>query len=166
MSRADRPRAASPLGRILRRRPPVERPSRTELEALSAKDRQDLWDGYRHRPFHVITSVITSLGVLLSVAFTAFGLIYTAKTLQAAQEGQITDRYTKAVEQLASPAVDVRLGGIYALQRLAADSPRDRSTVRNVLAAFVRHHDFCAAEPPAPQCSAGIYDLMLARTVR
>ena len=121
------PRAASPLGRLVRRHPPVDRPSRTELEALSAKDRQDLWDAYRQRPFRVITSLITSVGVLLGVAFTAFGLIYTARTLKSAQEGQITDRYTKAVEQLASPAVDVRLGGIYALQRLAADSSRDNA---------------------------------------
>jgi Pentapeptide repeats (8 copies) len=136
------------------------------LAALSAKDRQDLWDSHRQRPFQVITALITSVGVLFGVAFTAFGLIYTARTLETAQEGQVTDRYTKAVEQLASPAVDVRLGGIYALQRLATDSSRDRLTVRNVLASFVRHHDFCVPQPPAEQCTAAIRDLYLARTAR
>lgn len=112
----------------------------------------------------MITALITSIGVLLGVAFTAFGLIYTARTLATAQEGQITDRYTKAIEQLASPAVDVRLGGIYALQRLAADSTRDRLTIRNVLAAFVRHHDFCSVRAPSEQCTAPIRDMYLART--
>ena len=143
----------------------MDKPGRAELEALSAKDRQDLWDAHRLRPFHVITALITSIGVLLGVGFTAFGLIYTARTLATAQEGQLTDRYTKAVEQLASPAVDARLGGVYALQRLAADSPRDRSTIRNVLAAFVRHHDFCSVQPPSEQCTAPIRDMYLARTI-
>lgn len=146
------------------RRRPVSPPSSAELEALPAKDRQEVWDAHRRRRFEMTTSLITSIGVLLSVAFTAFGLIYTARTLQSTQEGQITDRYTKAVEQLASPSVDVRLGAIYALQRIAVDSPKDRLTVRNVLAAFVRDHDFCTAQPPATQCAAPITDLVLARS--
>jgi hypothetical protein len=160
----DKPRASSPLGRVLHRHPPVNKPSHTELEALSAKDRQDLWDAHRQRPFQMITALITSIGVLFGVAFTAFGFIYTARTLQTAQEGQITDRYAKAIEQLASAATEARLGGIYALQRLAADSPRDCLTVRNVLAAFVRHHDFCSVQPPSGQCTAPIRDMYLART--
>jgi hypothetical protein len=165
MSPVSRPGAASPLGKIFRRHPPVGRPSRSELEALSAKDRQDLWNAHRQRPFHVVTSLITAVGLLLGVAFTAFGLVYTARTLKSTQEGQITDRYSKAVEQLASPAVEVRLGGIYALQRLAVDSSRDRLTVRNVLAAFVRQHDFCVAQPPAKQCTAAVRDLYFTRTI-
>jgi len=35
------------------------------------------------------------------------------------EQGQITDRYTKAVEQLGSDKLDVRIGGIYALERIA-----------------------------------------------
>lgn len=87
MRPSSHPRAASTLGRLLRRHSPVDRPSAAELEALSAKDRQALWDAHRQRPFQVITSLITSIGVLLGVAFTAFGLIYTARTLQSAQGG-------------------------------------------------------------------------------
>lgn len=37
-------------------------------------------------------------------------------------------------------------------------------TIRNVLAAFVRHHDFCSAQPPSQQCTAPIRDMYLART--
>jgi len=65
--------------------------------------------------------------------------------LRTAQEGQITDRYTKAVEQLGSGKAEVRLGGIYALNRLTTDSPRDRLTILNVLAAYARVH---AQDPP------------------
>lgn len=94
---------------------------------------------------HTLIQAATGLVVIGGVAFTALGLWYTARTVETAQESQITDRYTKAVEQLGSAKEDVRLGGIYALQRLAADSPRDKETIRNVLAAFVRNRDFCIA---------------------
>jgi hypothetical protein len=35
------------------------------------------------------------------------------RTYRLTQQGQITDRYTKAIEQLGSDKLDVRLGGIY-----------------------------------------------------
>ena len=37
----------------------------------------------------------------------------------------MTDRYTKAIEQLGSDKLDVRIGGIYALERIALDSDKD-----------------------------------------
>src|SRR6516164_8690295 len=37
----------------------------------------------------------------------------------------MTDRYTRAIEQLGSKELDVRIGGIYALERIARDSARD-----------------------------------------
>ena len=52
----------------------------------------------------------------------------------------MTDRYTKAIEQLGSDKLDVRIGGIYALERIARDSARDHPTVMEVLTAFIREH--------------------------
>ncbi len=68
------------------------------------------------------------------------GAYLTWRQLQVNREGQITDRYTKAVDQLGHAELDVRLGGIYALERIARDSPADRATIREVLTAFVRGH--------------------------
>ncbi|MFE9905653.1 pentapeptide repeat-containing protein [Streptomyces achromogenes] len=68
--------------------------------------------------------------------------------LGVTREGQITDRYTKAVENLGNDTMDVRLGGIYALQRIMQDSPpppRDHPTIADVLATYIRIH---ASEPP------------------
>src|SRR5206468_12022005 len=48
-------------------------------------------------------------------------------------------RYTKAVDQLGNADPAVRLGGLYALERIALDSNRDRDTICEVLAAYVRH---------------------------
>jgi hypothetical protein len=72
----------------------------------------------------------------------------TNKTTALALQGQVTDRYTKAIEQLGSKEIDVRIGGIYALERIARDSERDHPTVMEVLAEFVRDHS--AEQWPLP----------------
>ena len=72
--------------------------------------------------------------------FAAGALLFTGRNYRLAREGQVTDRYTKAIEQLGSDRLDVRLGGIYALERIASDSARDHPTIVEVLAAFIREH--------------------------
>lgn len=66
----------------------------------------------------------------------------TAQTFKLTQRGYLTDRYSKAIEQLGSETLDVRLGGIYALEQLATDSDQasDQATIVEVLSAFVRVH--------------------------
>ena len=68
----------------------------------------------------------------------AVGLYLTVQTIQVNQEGQITGRYTEAIKQLAHEHISVRVGGIYALERLAFDSEKDFGTVMEVLALYVR----------------------------
>jgi hypothetical protein len=86
----------------------------------------------------------TRTGILAGLAGAAalLGLTYTARTYRVTERGHITDRYAKAIEQLGSSSLDVRLGGIYALEQIATDTTndRDRSTVTEVLSAFVRVH--------------------------
>jgi hypothetical protein len=74
------------------------------------------------------------------------GAYFTYRQLHTAREGQITERYTRAIDQLGHSEVDVRLGGIYALERIARDSLADRLTIGEVLTAFVRSH---APWPPS-----------------
>jgi hypothetical protein len=62
------------------------------------------------------------------------------KEFRIAQQGQITERFTRAIDQLGHAQLDVQLGGIYALERIARDSPADRATIGEVLTAFVRTH--------------------------
>jgi uncharacterized protein YjbI with pentapeptide repeats len=64
----------------------------------------------------------------------------TLRALELTQQGQVADRYTKAIEQLGSANTDVRIGGIYALERLAKNSEDDRTTIQFQLGAFVRNH--------------------------
>jgi hypothetical protein len=67
------------------------------------------------------------------------GLLFTNRTLALNQQGQITDRFTKATDQLGSDKLDIRLGGIYSLERIARDSKADQGPVMEVLTAFVRY---------------------------
>jgi hypothetical protein len=90
------------------------------------------------------TALITAAAALIS-ALVAIATV----TITAVQtnEGQTTDRYIRAVAQLGDPALDVRLGGIYALGRLAHDSRTDRASVTAVIAAFARDHVLDARDP-------------------
>jgi len=69
--------------------------------------------------------------------------------VELTEQGQVTDRYTKAIEQLGSDRREVRIGGIYALERIARDSARDHPTVMEVLTAFIREHAGEQRPPPA-----------------
>lgn len=62
------------------------------------------------------------------------------ETLRVTEEGKLTDRFSKAVELLGGEKLGIRLGGIYALQRVARDSQKDHWTVMEVLTAFVREN--------------------------
>lgn len=65
-----------------------------------------------------------------------------------AEQGHFTERFSRAAEHLGDPALPVRLGGIYALWRLAQDSPkRDLTSVIDILCAFVRDPPHKLAEP-------------------
>jgi Pentapeptide repeats (8 copies) len=86
-------------------------------------------------------------GLLLAV-----GAVATWRQVQVNREGQITERFARAVDQLGSSAPDVRLGGIYTLERIAKDSPPDRPTVVAVLGALVRAHaPWLVDAPDGPQ---------------
>jgi hypothetical protein len=72
------------------------------------------------------------------------------------EQGQITDRFTRAVDQLGSSTMESRLGGVYALDRIMKDSAVDRSTVIAVLSAHIRERtNAFAAKPRAAQPATG-----------
>jgi hypothetical protein len=67
--------------------------------------------------------------------------------LELSRSGQLTERFTRAIDQLGTQdQLEVVLGGIYALERIARDSPADRAAIAEVLTAYVRTH---APWPPS-----------------
>ncbi len=89
----------------------------------------------------VLKTAVSIFGVLASVT-AGVGLYLTYQNAQQERqlnpERLITDRFGKAVEQLGSKDISVRIGGIYSLERIAKDSPKDHWTVIEVLTAYVR----------------------------
>ena len=97
-----------------------------------------------------INAVRQTLLATTAGAIALIGLVITGRSFLLARRGQLTDRYTKAIAQLASDKLEERLGGIYALEHLMIESPRDHTTVMDVLAAFIREH-----APSVPLVTAG-----------
>lgn len=63
---------------------------------------------------------------------------FTWRNVKAAEQKQITERFSKAVEQLDSDKPMVQLGAIYLLEKIASDSEKDYWTSLEVLTSFVR----------------------------
>jgi uncharacterized protein YjbI with pentapeptide repeats len=95
--------------------------------------------------------LVRTAAQLLGGAILLIGLYWTAKNVEVNREGQITERFTRAIEQLGEtddtgrPRLEIRLGGIYALERIARDSDKDYGPIMEVLTAYLREN---ARRPP------------------
>jgi hypothetical protein len=92
--------------------------------------------------------------------------------LAITREGQVTQRFSHAIEQLGSEQLVVRLGAIYTLERIARDSAVDRAGVADLLCAYIRQHspraqDLAAASAcsPPPHLQLRAADVQAALTV-
>ena len=133
------------------RRTNTDKTKQAEIEAqLNANATQtrtdsekalELEDNFRK----TLTQIVLSIFGLVILYFTWQRARTSDNTVQIMEQGQITDRFTKAIEQLGKldddkPNLEVRLGAIYALERIARDSPRDHWTIMEVLTAYVRQN--------------------------
>jgi uncharacterized protein YjbI with pentapeptide repeats len=87
----------------------------------------------RNEYWKILLQVIAGTIILI-------GLFFTYWKIRVSEEGQITDRFTRAIEQLGSTKIEVRLGGIFSLERISIDSRKDRGTIMQILASFVREN--------------------------
>jgi uncharacterized protein YjbI with pentapeptide repeats len=119
---------------------------------LTPKDRLDTEGDVRSSLLQTIGG-----GVLLA------GLYFTAQGFRLTRQGHITDRYARSIEQIGHDRVDVRIGGVFALERIARDSPSDRQTIVEILSAFVREHT--RKDPRTPITERVVADVQAALTV-
>ena len=83
------------------------------------------------------------------------GLYLGWRRVRALEGGQITERFTRAIDQLGTthgtgrePKIEVRLGGIFALEQIAKDDPaKYHWQVMEVLTAYVRENTPTDGEP-------------------
>ncbi|MFJ7217453.1 pentapeptide repeat-containing protein [Amycolatopsis sp. NPDC098790] len=71
-----------------------------------------------------------------------------------AAERRITELYTKAADQLGSEKTPIRLAGLYALERLAQNTPDQRQTIANLLCAYLRLPYTLPTRPRLPPWSS------------
>jgi uncharacterized protein YjbI with pentapeptide repeats len=104
-----------------------------------------IWRWYRgaKSPSEAIAPIFT-LAAGLAVAWIAW-MRHFAQT-EADRQRRIIESFSKAIEQLGSEKLEVRLGGIYALERISQESPKDYWTVMENLTAFIREQTRPEAE--------------------
>lgn len=99
----------------------------TQFGISDPKDLADAENSYRATFAQILGGIAVGIGI-----YFAWGNLTTAR------EGQITERFTRAVEQLGSEKLEIRLGGIYALERIANESDKDYWPIMEILTAYVR----------------------------
>ena len=117
-------------------KPPL---SKADLKAVPAgEQRVTLQQAQGQLQNSIRTTLLQGLAGVVVLA----GAVATWRQLRITREGHITDRLTHAIDQLGADdeKLDVRIGGIYALERLAKDSASDRLAIAEILAAFIRIH--------------------------
>ncbi|MFB6604303.1 pentapeptide repeat-containing protein [Streptomyces noursei] len=75
----------------------------------------------------------------LAAAGAALALTYTARTYRLSYRGQVTERFSKALERLGSEEIYIRVGAVHALEQILYDAPGQAEPSAQVLASFVRH---------------------------
>jgi hypothetical protein len=119
-------------------------------EWLTNEHRFDKSDQYFTFLAATRASTATALGAAITLmgATAAFVTVFaTYRTYRAAQDKHASDVLAKATEMLSSTDVSIRLGGVYALRRLAKTSPDDYVPVFDILTGFVRTKYPVSAEP-------------------
>jgi Pentapeptide repeats (8 copies) len=98
----------------------------------------------------LITQIFGGIVLLVSLIFTWWNLNLTQRaanqnlenaheTLKVTQEGQVTDRFLRAVEQLGNKdKIELRLGAIYSLERISRTSEVDYWPIIELVCAFLR----------------------------
>ncbi|MCW2547668.1 MAG: hypothetical protein JWN96_2128, partial [Mycobacterium sp.] len=87
-----------------------------------------------------VASIATAFTAVAALFFSAQSLRSTQNQYALSEQGQLSERFSKSIEQLGSDKTDVKLGGIYSLEKLARDSQSDGPVVFEVLSAYVRTH--------------------------
>jgi hypothetical protein len=104
------------------------------------------WFDHVNEARKTLATILGGLVVLAGGFATWRNLKLAQESLRVSQEGQITDRFTKAIEQLGAveasgkKKLEVRLGGIYALERIANQSERDHWPIVEVLTTYIREN--------------------------
>jgi Pentapeptide repeats (8 copies) len=133
------------------------------LDRLGDRDRLEVSDARVKLQNDLRTTALQAIAGLAILAGAVLGFqqlaedrrqaTATQKQAIAAQEltrqGQASERFTRAIDQLGSDRLEVRLGGIYGLEQVAQQAPANRLPVTEVLVAYLHRRTPRPARPPS-----------------
>jgi Pentapeptide repeats (8 copies) len=113
---------------------PIDRVTLEKEQIMLERDRINAQNG-------VYSLLFQGIGAAIFGGFVYTGWHYLRRTdeqFQNAHDKLITDRFSQAISHLSSDKMEVRLGGIYTLERIGQDSPSEYWLTIEILTAFVR----------------------------
>ncbi len=123
---------------------PVDRISLEKEQIMLERDRINAQNGVYKLLFQGI-----GVSILGGVVYTGWHYLRrTDEQFQNANHKLITDRFSQAISHLASDKREIRLGGIYTLERLAQAAPAEYWLTIELLTAFVRERSTGIPEQP------------------
>jgi uncharacterized protein YjbI with pentapeptide repeats len=132
--------------------PPV---SAEVLERLSDRDRLEVTNARLKLQNDLRTTALQAIAGLavLAGAFLGFRQLtedrqQATATRELTLQGQASERFTRAIDQLGSDRLEVQLGGIYGLEQIAKQAPDNRLPVTEVLVAYLHRRVPRPAKPP------------------
>lgn len=93
-----------------------------------------------------MAQIAAGVALLFGLYFTWRRVEIAQNRLETQQDQQVTERFTRSIDQLGATddkgnkRLEIRLGGIYALERIARDSERDHWPIMETLTTYVREH--------------------------
>jgi hypothetical protein len=79
---------------------------------------------------------VGAIAIAVGLMLTARSVTLATRSLAITREAQVGDRIAHAIDHLASDKVEVRLAGVYSLERIAQHSPVERDLIFEVISAF------------------------------
>jgi hypothetical protein len=93
-----------------------------DSQGLTASERLKAENDVRSTLLQALAGAVLLAGLYFTARTYQLNRESSARTYELDREGQITERFTRAIDQLGDDKLDVRLGGIYALERIARSS--------------------------------------------
>jgi uncharacterized protein YjbI with pentapeptide repeats len=120
---------------------------RLEVTAARVKLQNDL----RTTALQAIAGLAVLAGAVLAFQQLTEDRQQATATRELTLQGQASERFTRAIDQLGSDRREVQLGGIYGLEQIAQQAPANRLVVTEVLVAYLHRRIPRPAKPrPTP----------------
>lgn len=133
--------------------PPL--PGKTLDQVGAAETRIQLQQAQGQLQNDVRSTLLQALAGVLVV----IGAGATWHQVQVIKDGQITDRFSRAVEHLGNENMDIRTGGLYELERIAKNSPADRRSVQVTICSYLRNRSpWPVGSPDGPEHPTPVVD--------